>query len=255
MPKNIGLGGKNKKKGKKFVETKRELEFKQEGEDYGQSIRLLGDCRIEILCSDGKKRSGHIKGSMRKKIFVNMGDIVLVSLNQYEDDKCDIVLKYTDDEIRKLKKSGEIPESFKLPGNDNKKEDGDDGMITFERAEEKGGDNIENRNNNRKDSISDDMDDEDEEEEDEEENEKVNKHNQKQKAKYKNEGEFEEEEKQDEEEEEEQEEEEEEEIVNTNKKNKNINNINANTGKFSCKKLNKSKRQNATDRKKEIADL
>ena len=39
------------------------------------------------------------------------GDIILVSLREYQDDKGDVILKYTADEARQLKSVGELPES------------------------------------------------------------------------------------------------------------------------------------------------
>ena len=36
---------------------------------------------------DGVTRLGHIRGKMRKKVWVSAGDIVLVGLREYQDDK------------------------------------------------------------------------------------------------------------------------------------------------------------------------
>ena len=141
MPKNTGMGGNKRKKGKKAPqESSRELEFKGEMEEYGQVTRLLGDARMEIQCFDGIKRIGHIRGKMRKRNWIANGDIVLVSLREYEQEKCDVINKYTEDEVRKLKKAGEIPESAKWPNeNDDedkvKKDDYND--IVFEEDEPK----------------------------------------------------------------------------------------------------------------------
>jgi len=46
---------------------------------------------------------GHIRGSMRKKVWVSTGDIVLVSLRDFQDEKCDINHKYNADESINLK--------------------------------------------------------------------------------------------------------------------------------------------------------
>lgn len=40
-----------------------------------------------------------------------MGDIVLVGLRDYQDDKADVILRYNADEARQLKSIGELPES------------------------------------------------------------------------------------------------------------------------------------------------
>jgi translation initiation factor 1A len=128
MPKNTGIGGKKRKMGKKnHHNSERELVYKEEMQDYAQVLRLLGDSRLEVQCMDTVKRMAHIRGTMRKKVWIAMGDVVLVALREYESDKCDIILKYTEDEVRKLKSLGEIPATIKLPENENKeKDDGGD---------------------------------------------------------------------------------------------------------------------------------
>lgn len=42
------------------------------------------------------------------------GDIVLVGLRDFQDDKGDVILKYNADEARTLKAYGELPESAKI---------------------------------------------------------------------------------------------------------------------------------------------
>jgi translation initiation factor 1A len=61
MPKNKGRGGKNYKRGKNENETKRELELKQEGMEYAQVEKMLGNGRLNCYCLDGKTRLGHIR--------------------------------------------------------------------------------------------------------------------------------------------------------------------------------------------------
>ena len=48
---------------------------------------MLGNGRLEAYCFDGKQRQCHIRGKMRKKVWVGAGDIILVSLRDYQDDK------------------------------------------------------------------------------------------------------------------------------------------------------------------------
>lgn len=96
-------------------QSKRELIFKEDGQEYAQIVRLLGNCRAETLCMDGKTRLGTICGRMRKKrIWVNNSDFVLVGLRDFQDDKCDIIVKYTVDEARTLKAYGELPKEIKI---------------------------------------------------------------------------------------------------------------------------------------------
>jgi len=115
MPKNKGKGGKNRRRGKNENETeKRELVFKEDGQEYAQVAKMLGNGRLEAMCFDGTKRLCHIRGKLRKKIWINQGDIILVGLRDYQDAKADVILKYNADEARNLKSYGEIPESAKI---------------------------------------------------------------------------------------------------------------------------------------------
>jgi translation initiation factor 1A len=75
---------------------------------------MLGNGRLEASCFDGEKRLAHIRGKLRKKVWINQGDIILLSLRDYQDDKGDVILKYSADEARSLKAYGELPENAKI---------------------------------------------------------------------------------------------------------------------------------------------
>lgn len=85
-----------------------------------QKSKMLGSGRCETECFDGRNRLGHICGRLRqrrekikgKKIVE--GDLVLVSLRAFQDDKCDIIHKYTVKEANKLRKMGEIPKNARI---------------------------------------------------------------------------------------------------------------------------------------------
>jgi len=136
MPKNKGKGGKNRRRGKNEGEVKRELIFKEDGQDYAQVLRMLGNGRLEAQCfADGEKRLCHIRRKLRKKVWVNQGDIILLSLRDFQDGKADVILKYNADEARQLKNYGELPESAKINESVVGEEGGDD-EIPFEFDEE-----------------------------------------------------------------------------------------------------------------------
>mmetsp|Transcript_48384 Transcript_48384/g.121805 ORF Transcript_48384/g.121805 Transcript_48384/m.121805 type:complete len:182 (-) Transcript_48384:133-678(-) len=136
MPKNKGKGGKSKRKGKNKNEDeqKRELVFKEDGQEYGQVLQVLGNCRVKAFCFDGVARLCHVRGKFRKKVWINRDDIILVGLRDYQDGKADVIHKYTADEARKLKQLGELPEKAKInesvvvDGN----EDDEDALIDFD---------------------------------------------------------------------------------------------------------------------------
>jgi initiation factor 1A len=53
--------------------------FKEDGQEYAQVTKMLGNGRLEAMCFDGVKRLCHIRGKLRKKVWINQSDIVLVS--------------------------------------------------------------------------------------------------------------------------------------------------------------------------------
>lgn len=69
-----GKGGKNRRRGKNENDmVKRELEIAEEGQCYAQATRMLGNGRLEAICfNDDKKRLCHIRGKMRKKVWVSV---------------------------------------------------------------------------------------------------------------------------------------------------------------------------------------
>lgn len=55
MPKNKGKGGKNRKRGKNEADDeKRELIFKEDGQEYAQVTNMLGNGRLEANCIDAQ---------------------------------------------------------------------------------------------------------------------------------------------------------------------------------------------------------
>merc|ERR1711939_1108913 len=109
-----GKGGRNRCRGKNGMTEKRELSLKQDGQEYAQVLRMLGNGRLEALCIDGKTRLCHIRGKMRKKVWVNVGDIILLGLRDYQDEKADVIVKYTADEARLLKNSKKLPDHVRV---------------------------------------------------------------------------------------------------------------------------------------------
>ena len=118
MPKK-SKGGKNKRRGKNESLSKRELIFKEDGQEYAQVTRMLGNGRLEAYCFDGTKRQCHIRGQMKRRVWINNDDIILVGLRDYQDEKADVILKYTADEVRALKEYQEIPDSIKVADADD----------------------------------------------------------------------------------------------------------------------------------------
>ncbi|KAL7175534.1 hypothetical protein ACSBR2_029186 [Camellia fascicularis] len=91
------------------------------------------------MCIDGTKRLCHTRGKMHKKVWIAAGDIILVGLRDYQDDKADVIIKYMPDEARLLKAYGELPENTRLNegiagGLDEEDDGAGDDYIEFEGA-------------------------------------------------------------------------------------------------------------------------
>tara|TARA_Y100000389_G_C17460764_1_gene521483 strand:+ start:3009 stop:3425 length:417 start_codon:yes stop_codon:yes gene_type:complete len=109
MPKNTGKGGKHFRKSRNISnDVKRQLEFKEPGQEYAKIKKMLGNGRCECYCFDGLTRMGHIRGNMHRKVWICVDDIVLVSLREYQDEKADIIHKYSLEESKTLQEYGEI---------------------------------------------------------------------------------------------------------------------------------------------------
>jgi len=122
MPKNKGKGGKKHKRGKKDPNIQKELVIREDGQEYAQVLTMLGDMRVEAECLNDegelyKKRVCKIRGAMRKRAWISKSDIILIGLRDFQDDKADVIHKYSFDDVLKLKAYKEIPETMKNTSN------------------------------------------------------------------------------------------------------------------------------------------
>lgn len=76
------------------------------GQLFGRVTKLLGNYRLMVYCNDDQERMGLIRGALRKKVWIAVGDIVLVSLRECvsADDKADICERLDPKLVYKLKK-------------------------------------------------------------------------------------------------------------------------------------------------------
>ena len=114
MPRSNLTGGKHHKKGKKRKpNTTQNLDNRVESAGDTQVYALVkskpGGSRLRVECSDGKERSASIPGKFFKKLWMNVGDIILCDLNVGSDDSlCYVVHKYTNKDASVLKSQGKI---------------------------------------------------------------------------------------------------------------------------------------------------
>ena len=70
--------------------------------------------------------------SPHDQVWINQGDIILLSLRDFQDDKADVIQKYTADEARNLKAYGELPETAKINETDTMMPGDSDDNIEFD---------------------------------------------------------------------------------------------------------------------------
>ena len=95
------------KKQKKYLNNSRNNDYNLDktNEEYAIVIKLLGNCRVSLFTNSGNECIGIIRGSLRKfskRILIEKGDIVVVSLRDYQNNKVDIVHKFNREQIQSL---------------------------------------------------------------------------------------------------------------------------------------------------------
>jgi initiation factor 1A len=91
MQRNV-RGGKAYKKQKKHPTegTKRDrFTGRDDGQNYGRVLAMLGDRRVRCFCNDGAERICKIRGRLckgRNKKLIAVGDIVLISPRDFMDE-------------------------------------------------------------------------------------------------------------------------------------------------------------------------
>lgn len=56
----------------------------EEDQIFGRVTRVLGNCNMLVYCEDGRDRICHIRGKMRSRMYVHVGDVVIISTRGFE---------------------------------------------------------------------------------------------------------------------------------------------------------------------------
>lgn len=96
--------------GKKKVLSEEEIKdmvLPSENDVLGIAVKLLGYDRVLVKCEDGHERLCRIRGKMKRRVWIRVGDIVLVSPWEFQSDKRgDIFWRYTRSQAEWLRKNG-----------------------------------------------------------------------------------------------------------------------------------------------------
>lgn len=113
MPKNLHGGKKHKgfknKRPEEEDESKKVLLLPDVEKDEVLAIvrRNLGGSRLEVDCSDGKKRQAIISGKFRKRVWMTTDNILICELGTTgKENECTVIHKYTPYDINRLRNDG-----------------------------------------------------------------------------------------------------------------------------------------------------
>ena len=138
MGKNT-IGGKKHKR-KKNIVVNNKVDIPTNNQYFGVVVKMLGSGRVNLdyfinenelieekgtsekseIDSEEKtdnneiqwrkyNKIGIIRGSMMKRVWINVGDVVLVTEREFEKNKVDIICKYNQQQLFYLKKHTNIP--------------------------------------------------------------------------------------------------------------------------------------------------
>ena len=98
--------------GKKKVlseEMLRRLVLPKEHQVLGVVTQMLGYDRLRVKCTDGHERLCRIRGKMKRRVWIRLGDAVLVDPWDFQfEERGDIVWRYTKGQAQTLKNKGHL---------------------------------------------------------------------------------------------------------------------------------------------------
>ena len=99
--------GKRKVKKKTREEELKNIKLPVANDVIGIAKKMLGFDRVLVSCQDGKERLCRIRGKMKRRMWIRLGDIVLVSPWDFQSDKRgDIIWRYKRNQAEWLRRKG-----------------------------------------------------------------------------------------------------------------------------------------------------
>ncbi|MFA5102860.1 MAG: translation initiation factor eIF-1A [Candidatus Thermoplasmatota archaeon] len=83
-------------------------------EMFAIADQLLGGSRIHVVCEDKKSRMARIPGKMKRKARVRAGDLLIIKPWDIQDEKADIVFRYSRTQASSLSRRKMLPEEINV---------------------------------------------------------------------------------------------------------------------------------------------
>ena len=85
-------------------------------EMFAIADQILGGRRVRAVCEDGDSRLARIPGKMRRRQWVREGDLIVVQPWDFQDEKANVVMRYTKAQSLYLSRKGVLPDIVDLFG-------------------------------------------------------------------------------------------------------------------------------------------
>ena len=85
-------------------------------EMFAIADQILGGRRVRAVCEDGDSRLARIPGKMRRRQWVREGDLIVVQPWDFQDEKANVVMRYTKTQSLYLSRKGVLPDIVDLFG-------------------------------------------------------------------------------------------------------------------------------------------
>jgi translation initiation factor 1A len=86
------------------------LPNRKNSEMFAIADQLLGGSRIHVICEDKKSRMARIPGKMKRKARVRAGDLLIIKPWDIQNEKADIVFRYSRTQASSLSRRKVRPE-------------------------------------------------------------------------------------------------------------------------------------------------
>jgi len=85
-------------------------------EMFAIADQILGGRRVRAVCEDGDSRLARIPGKMRRRQWVREGDLIVLQPWDFQDEKANVVMRYTKTQSLYLSRKGVLPDIVDLFG-------------------------------------------------------------------------------------------------------------------------------------------
>ena len=85
------------------------IRLPKEDELLGIVELMLGSDKLRVQCDDGKERIVRIPGKLRKRVWIRVGDLILIQpWKVMSDRRANVIWRYTKTQARWLQKKGHL---------------------------------------------------------------------------------------------------------------------------------------------------